>query len=99
MAALWAVLGGIIAIFLGVIGLIYWWPLFLRALGATLPILFIFGGAIALFIGISELRDSLKSKDDTDFSDFKAEEKSEEKSEAEEMPKDSKQKSKKTSKK
>ncbi len=99
MAALWAVLGGSIAIFLGVIGLIYWWAFFLKALAATLPVLFVFGGAIALFIGISELRDSLKSKDDTDFSDFKAEEKSEEKSEAEEMPKDSKQKSKKTSKK
>jgi len=99
MAALWAVLGGIIAMFLGVIGLIYWWAYFLKLLAATLPVLFIFGGAIALFIGISELRDSLRSKDDTDFSDFKTESKEEEKSEDEEKPADSKEKSKKTPKK
>jgi lipoprotein signal peptidase len=98
MAALWAVLGGIIGIFLGVIGLIYWWAYFLKALAAMLPVVFIFGGAIALFIGISELRDSLRSKDETDFSDFKTEDK-EEKKEAEEKPADSKEKSKKTSKK
>jgi hypothetical protein len=98
MAALWAVLGGIIAIFLGVIGLIWWWTFFLKALAATLPALFIFGGAIALFIGISELRDSLKSKEDTDFSNFNVESKGEEKSEVEEKPKET-EKAKKTSKK
>jgi hypothetical protein len=98
MAALWAVLGGIIAIFLGVIGLIMWWAFFLKALAATLPALFVFGGAIALFIGISELRDSLKSKEDTDFSNFNVESKGEEKSEVEEKPKET-EKAKKTSKK
>lgn len=99
MAALWAVLGGIIAIFLGIIGLIWWWPFFLRALAATLPALFIFGGAIALFIGISEIRDSLKSKEDIDTSDFKTESKVEEETKEEEKPEESKEKAKKPSKK
>ena len=99
MAALWAVLGGIIAIFLGIIGLIWWWSFFLKALAATLPALFIFGGAVALFIGISEIRDSLKSKEDIDTSDFTKESKTEEKSEVEEKPQESKEKAKKSSKK
>jgi hypothetical protein len=99
MAALWAVLGGIIAIFLGIIGLIWWWPFFLRALAATLPALFIFGGAVALFIGISEIRDSLKSKEEIDTCDFKTESKVEENSAVEEKPEDSKEKAKKSSKK
>jgi hypothetical protein len=99
MAALWAVLGGIIAIFLGIVGLIWWWSFFLKALAATLPAIFIFGGAIALFIGISEIRDSLKSKEEIDTSDFKTESKVEENSEVEEKPEESKEKAKKSSKK
>ncbi|MGA1796217.1 MAG: hypothetical protein ACMUIL_10195 [bacterium] len=98
MTALWAVLGGIVAICLGAIGLVYWWAFFLKALAATVPAILIFGGAIALFIGISELRDSLKSKEETDFSDYKTESKVEEKGE-EEKPEGEKAKPKKTSKK
>jgi len=97
MASLWAVLGGIVAICLGAIGLVYWWAYFLRALAATVPAVLIFGGAIALFIGISELRDSLKNKEETDFSDLKTESKVEEEGE-EEKPEGEKAKPKKTSK-
>jgi preprotein translocase subunit SecF len=78
MGALWAVLGGLVAIFLGIIGLIFWWAYFLKALAATLPAMFIFAGSIALFIGFTEIRDSLKSKEDTDFSSYKPETKEEE---------------------
>jgi hypothetical protein len=99
MAALWALLGGVIAICLGIIGLIYWWSFFLNFLAATVPAILIFGGAIALFIGISEIRDSLKSKEDTDFSDFSTESKSEEKNEEQEEAQDSTEKAKKSSKK
>ena len=99
MAALWAVLGGSIAICLGVFGLFYWWSFFLKALAAILPALFIFGGAIALFIGISELKDSLKGKDETDFSDFKPESTEEENSEPDKKAEESKAKVKKTTKK
>ena len=99
MAAVWAVILGIIAIFLGIIGLIWWWPFFLRALAATLPALFIIGGAIALAIGISEIRDSIKSKEDLDTSDFKTESIEEKNSEEEEKPEESKEKAKKSSKK
>ena len=67
MGALWLVIGGILAIIVGIIGLIKWWILFLKGLGAILPVLFILGGSIALFIGFTELKDSLKCKDDTEF--------------------------------
>ena len=99
MAALWAVLGGTVAIVLGIIGLVLWWSFFVMALKATLPALFIFGGAIALFIGISEIRDSLKSKEEIDTSDFNTETKVEEDSKVDEKPEESKEKAKKSSKK
>lgn len=101
MGALWAVLGGTAAVVIGVIGLIMWWSYFLMGLAATLPALFIFGGAIALFIGFTEIRDSLRSKDDTDFSSFKPESDEEEKSEevSTPEPEEKDDKGKKTSKK
>lgn len=88
MGALWAVLGGIIAIFLGIIGLIFWWALFLKGLAAFLPVLFIFGGCIALFIGFTEIRDSLKSKEDTDLSTFSTETEAEENAKEDKAPED-----------
>ena len=81
MGALWAVLGGTVAVVVGIIGLIKWWVYFLKGLAATLPALLIFGGAIALFIGFTEIKDSLKSKEDTDFSSFTPESTEEEKPE------------------
>lgn len=57
-----SVIGGLVAILLGLVGLIRWWALFVRALLATVPSIFILGGLIALAAGISEIKDSLKSK-------------------------------------
>ncbi|MBN2373504.1 hypothetical protein JXL19_06945 [bacterium] len=89
MGALWAVLGGVIAVCLGIIGIIFWWSFFLHLLAGTLPVLFIFGGCIALFIGFTEIRDSLKSKEeDKDFSSFKAESDLDEKPEDDETKTD-----------
>jgi hypothetical protein len=55
------VIGGLVA-FLGLILLIAWWGDFLMILKGSVPALLIFGGAIALVAGISELKDSLKKK-------------------------------------
>ena len=100
MGALWAVLGGVVAVCLGIIGIIYWWSFFLQLLAGTLPVLFIFGGCIALFIGFTELRDSLKNKEeDTNFSSYKPESEVVEETEEEQKPEDYKGKPGKTSKK
>ncbi|MBN1354285.1 MAG: hypothetical protein JW994_06425 [Candidatus Omnitrophica bacterium] len=55
------VVGGAIA-FLGLILLVAWWYEFLFILRGTIPPMLIFGGIIALAAGISELKDTLKSK-------------------------------------
>jgi multisubunit Na+/H+ antiporter MnhG subunit len=57
-----SVIGGVIAILLGLIGLIRWWDLFVRALLATVPSILILGGLIAFAAGISEIKDAMKSK-------------------------------------
>ena len=71
MGALWAVLGGLVAGILGILGIIFWWAAFLKVLMGTIPIILIFAGIIAMFIGFSEIKDSLKKDDDTNFNDYK----------------------------
>ena len=69
-----SLVGGIIALILGIIFIILWWGLFLKGLMATLPALFILGGALATYLGIEELKDKAASKDfDDDTSNLKGE--------------------------
>ncbi len=56
------IIGGIVAIILGAAGLINWWDLFLKGLKATVPVILIFGGIIALMAGISEMKDAAAAK-------------------------------------
>lgn len=53
--------GGIIALILGIIGIIAWWGYFVKALMAALPIMFILGGALAAYLGIEEIKDKKAS--------------------------------------
>ena len=64
MGMIMAVLGGFLAIILGIIGLIFWFKYFLYLLGGSIPLILITGGLIALFIGITEIKDTLKSKEE-----------------------------------
>ena len=57
-----AFIGGIIAIILGVIGLYMWGDYFVKALMASLPILFILGGALATYLGMEEIKDKKASE-------------------------------------
>jgi len=57
-----SVIGGLVAILFGLIGLIRWWDLFVRALLATVPAILILGGLIALAAGVSEIKDAMKTK-------------------------------------
>ena len=54
-----SVLGGIVAITLGILGLVRWWDWFIHGLQATLPAILILGGLIAVFAGVSEIKDTL----------------------------------------
>ncbi len=55
------VVGAVVAI-IGMILLLTWRADFVTVVKGTLPILFIFGGVIALIAGASELTDSLKER-------------------------------------
>ena len=52
--------GGVIAAILGVIGIVAWFPQFLVVLAGTIPVMLLLGGALAIYLGIDELKDSWK---------------------------------------
>lgn len=54
---MWIILGGIAAIILGVLGLINWWLLFLKALAALVPFILLVGGIFAVIIGITSIKE------------------------------------------
>ena len=56
------IVGGGIAIILGLLGLIGWWGDFITILKGGLPILLLLGGIISLVAGISESKESAKAK-------------------------------------
>jgi hypothetical protein len=49
-------LGGIVALILGVIGLIGWWSDFLMILKGMIPIILVLGGALAVYLGIEDIK-------------------------------------------
>jgi len=53
---------GVVVVVLGLQGLCLWRGDFLTVLKGSLPAIFIFGGAIAVIAGISEIKDELSSK-------------------------------------
>ncbi len=55
------VIGAVVA-FIGLVLLIAWWYEFLFLLRAVVPAILMLGGVIAVLAGISELKDTLKSK-------------------------------------
>ena len=50
--------GGVIALVLGFLGLIYWWGPFVMLIQAAIPIILILGGALATYLGIEEWKDA-----------------------------------------
>jgi uncharacterized membrane protein YqjE len=69
-----ALAGGLIALILGIIGIIVWWGYFLKALMAGVPIMLLLGGALATYLGIEEIKDKKASESfDTDKDDLKQE--------------------------
>ena len=49
-------LGGIVALVIGVIGLVVWWFEFLRVLKGVVPIILVLGGALAIYLGIEDVK-------------------------------------------
>ena len=50
--------GGAIAVILGVIGIVAWFPQFLTVVAGTIPVMLLLGGALAIYLGVDELKDT-----------------------------------------
>ena len=53
-------IGGAIAALLGLIGIVAWFPQFLTVIAGTIPVMLLLGGALAIYLGIDELKDTWK---------------------------------------
>ena len=51
--------GGIVAAVIGLILLLIWWVPFLQLLAGAVPMMLLFGGAIAAYLGFDEVKDKL----------------------------------------
>ncbi|BCS99269.1 hypothetical protein DSLASN_49010 [Desulfoluna limicola] len=54
-------IGGAIAAVLGLIGIAVWFDALLQLLAGTVPALLLLGGALALYLGFDELKESWKN--------------------------------------
>ncbi len=58
-----AIIGGLVAIVLGVWLLVaYWWLPFLTLVKGCIPPLLVFGGLIAIIAGVSSIKDAARTK-------------------------------------
>ncbi len=62
MGKILSILGGALAILLGLWGIMSWWWSFVELLKGSIPCFLIMGGLIALLAGISELKDEIAAK-------------------------------------
>lgn len=58
-------IGGAIAVVLGIIGISIWWKPFLQLLAGAIPIMLLLGGGLALYLGFDEVKDSWEKEDTT----------------------------------
>jgi len=57
-----ALVGGLVAVALGLIGLGLWWREFLGLLAGGVPLLLLLGGALAVYLGYEETKDKFFKK-------------------------------------
>ncbi|MCK5542469.1 MAG: hypothetical protein KAI40_07225 [Desulfobacterales bacterium] len=57
------IIGGAIAVLLGLIGIGVWFPHLIAILKGTIPIVLLLGGSLALYLGFDELKDTWKNEE------------------------------------
>ena len=55
--------GGAVAVLLGIIGIAVWFDAFLSILAGAIPPVLLLGGGLALYLGFDELKDTWKKDD------------------------------------
>jgi len=69
-----ALAGGLVALVLGIVGIVMWWEYFVKALMAGIPVMLLLGGALATYLGIEEIKDKKAAERfDTEKDDLKRE--------------------------
>jgi len=69
-----ALVGGLIALVLGIVGIVVWWRPFLEILMGVIPVILILGGALATYLGIEQMKDKKAAESfDTEKDDLKRE--------------------------
>ena len=56
-------IGGAIAVAIGIIGVLVWWKSFFAILAGFIPVMLVLGGGLALYLGFDELKDTWGKKD------------------------------------
>jgi len=70
-------IGGAIAVAIGIIGVLVWWKSFFAILAGFIPVMLVLGGGLALYLGFDELKDTWgKSDDKKDDDQYKSPDKS-----------------------
>lgn len=59
-------IGGAIAALLGLVGIVAWFPQFLTVIAGTIPVMLLLGGALAIYLGVDELKDTWKQDQDAE---------------------------------
>ena len=66
-------IGGAIAVAIGIIGVLVWWKSFFVILAGFIPAMLLLGGGLALYLGFDELKDTWgKSDDNKDDDQYKS---------------------------
>ena len=55
-------IGGIVAVILGVIGFALWWNAFIIILQGGIPIMLILGGVLAVYVGLDAMQDKVREE-------------------------------------
>lgn len=57
-----ALAGGLVALILGIIGIVGWWSQFISLLMGSVPLMLVLGGALAAYLGFEEIKDKRAAK-------------------------------------
>ena len=57
-------IGGAIAVAIGIIGVLVWWKSFFAILAGFIPVMLLLGGGLAIYLGFDELKDTWGKNDD-----------------------------------
>jgi len=86
--------GGIIALVLGSLGIIFWWGNFIGLLLGAVPIMLLMCGALAVYLGLEEIKDKRAAKTTADTTESLKEEVASLKEEIQELKTDKEPESK-----